>query len=285
MPIARQPPLRPCAPARLWLGKRQFFLARGAVATESASILDWSRSREHAMKRTISSLLFLLVLLGFAGNGFAAPNPPCTKTAPVPCKILRIFNNNPAGGSNIYAFFESFIQDPLKADLWMQAFFNLPPNPKVTDWTLKDNVYVSDRKFVTTRIRRGYIQIGSDVEGNGDGIAPGTSVDIVIPFHTQLLTTTDANLGKIPDQYIDWWNSGRIYFFDTPAAYHSAKVTNANNDKTPGGKLPPPPVKVLAGAAVPSCTSSTGSEMQRNAVRKCNRTHCITFRSNFRNIL
>ena len=142
----------------------------------------------------------------------------------------------------------------------MQAFFNLPPNPKVTDWTLKDNVYVSDRKFVTTRIRRGYIQIGSDVEGNGDGIAPGTSVDIVIPFHTQLLTTTDANLGKIPDQYIDWWNSGRIYFFDTPAAYHSAKITNANNDKTPGGQLPPPPVKVLAGAAVPSCTSSTGEK-------------------------
>ena len=213
------------------------------------------------MKRTVTSclLLFSLAFLGFAGAALAA-NPPCTATKPIPCKFLRIINNNPAGGSNIYVFFESFIQDPAKADLWMQAYFNLGPNPNVTDWVKVGDAYVSPRRFVTTRIRRGYIQIGNDVSGNGEGIAPGTSVDIVLPFYTQLLTTTDANLGKVPDQYIDWWNSGRIYFFDTPAAYHSTKVTNANNPTVPGGQLPPPPVKVLAGAAVPSCTSSNGKK-------------------------
>ncbi len=210
------------------------------------------------MMQTLTSrlLLFALAWVGFAGTGWAA-NKPCTVTLPVPCKILRIVNNNPPNGSNIYVFFESFIQSPKftdKADLWMQAYF------KVTDWQKVGDHYESPRRFFTTRLRRGYIQIGDDVAGNGEGSAPGTSVDIVLPFYTQLLATTDDNLGKIPDQYIDWWNSGRIYFFDTPAAYHSVKVTNANNADTPGGQLPPPPVKYLAGAAVPSCTSSTGKK-------------------------
>lgn len=207
------------------------------------------------MRRAFTPLLliFLFLFLGFAGTGFAA-NKPCTATLPVPCKILRIFNNNPKGGSNIYAFFQSFIQksDGNHADLWMQAQF------KVTDW---NSSFVSPRRFGTTRIRRGYIQIGNDLAGNGEGIAPGTSVDIVIPFYTQLITTTAANLGKVPDQYIDWWNSGRIYFFDTTAAYHSVKVTNDNGKPLrPGGGLPPPPVKYLKGAAVPSCTSSDGKK-------------------------
>ncbi len=65
----------------------------------------------------------------------------------------------------------------------------------------------------------------------------------------------------MPDQYIDWWNSGRIYFFDSAAAYHSVKVTNDNGTPpAPGGGLPPKPVKVLSGADVPSCTSSNGKK-------------------------
>ncbi len=200
------------------------------------------------MKRTIitSLVLTFLVLGGFVGIA-AAQVPPvaCPKpTDPAPTKKLKIYNNNPTNGSNIYVFFESFIQDPNKADLWMQACF------KVTDW---DSNFVSPRRFVTTRLRRAYIQIGND-----EGIAPGQSVEISIPFYTQLLTTTADNLGKMPDQYIDWWNSGRIVFFDSPAAYHSVKVTNSPNKTVPGGGLPPAPVKVLAGAAVPSCTSSSG---------------------------
>jgi len=200
------------------------------------------------MKRTIASLLLLFFSLfsGFAGNAAA-----CDYTDPVPCKKLRIYNNQPANGNNIYVFFESFIQSPnlppSKADLWMQAYF------KVQDW---DNNFVSPRRFTTTRLRRGYIVIGND-----EGIAPGQWAEIEIPFYTQLLTTTAANLGKISDQYIDWWNSGRIVFFDSQAAYHSVKVTNDNgNPPAPGGGLPPPPVKYLAGAAAPSCTSSTGKK-------------------------
>ena len=195
------------------------------------------------MKRTLTALLVLifLVLYGFAGTAVA-----CAYTDPVPCKKLRIYNNNPANGSNIFVFFESFIQLATKADLWMQAQF------KVTDW---NSNFVSPRRFVTTRLRRAYIQIGND-----QGIAPGQSVDIAVPFYTQLLTTTADNLGKIPDQYIDWWNSGRIVFFDSPAAYHSVIVTNSPETTVPGGGLPPSPVKYLAGAALPTCTSSDGKK-------------------------
>ncbi len=200
------------------------------------------------MKRAAATLFFLfsLVFFGFAGTAAA-----CAYTDPVPCKKLRIYNNNPANGNNIYVFFESFIQLPTKADLWMQAQF------KVTDW---DSNFVSPRRFVTTRLRRAYIQIGDD-----EGIAPGQWVEVTVPFYTQLLTTTPENRGKIPDQYIDWWNSGRIVFLDTQAAYHSVKVTNAlgnppKEPPPPGGGVPPPPVKYLAGAAVPTCTYSTGAK-------------------------
>jgi hypothetical protein len=192
------------------------------------------------MKRAVTLLSFL-ISLGF--SNFVGSALSCDYTDPVPCKKLRIYNNNPANGNSIYVFFESFIQDPNKADLWMQAQF------KVSDWVN----FVSPRRFVTTRLRRAYIQIGND-----EGLAPGASVEITVPFYTQLLTTTADNLGKVADQYVDWWNSGRIVFFDSAAAYHSAKVTNSPEKTVPGGGLPPPPVKVLAGAAVPTCTASNG---------------------------
>src|SRR5215467_1541148 len=108
------------------------------------------------MKRVVS-LLSLLISLGC--SNFVGSALSCDYTDAVPCKKLRIVNNNPPNGNSIYVFFESFIQDPAKADLWMQAQF------KVSDW---DSGFVSPRRFVTTRLRRAYIQVGND-----EGIAPG----------------------------------------------------------------------------------------------------------------
>ena len=205
---------------------------------------DWERP---PMRRT-RVFLSLLVFAGFIGSA-GTPAASCELTDPVPCKKIRIYNNNAPTGATIYAFFESFIQKDIgtDADLWMQAYF------KITDW---DQNFLSPRKFATARLRRRYVQIGND-----EGIAPGGWVEIALPFYTQLLETTADNLGKIPDQYINWWNSGRIVFFDSIAAYHSVKVTNSLGDPLPpGGGLPPPPVKYLAGAAVPSCVSSNGNK-------------------------
>ena len=61
------------------------------------------------MKRTIitSLVLTFLVLGGFVGIA-AAQVPPvaCPKpTDPAPTKKLKIYNNNPTNGSNIYVFF------------------------------------------------------------------------------------------------------------------------------------------------------------------------------------
>src|SRR5690348_6184360 len=139
------------------------------------------------MKRIVT-LLSLLISLGF--SNFVGSALACDYTDAVPCKKLRIYNNNPTYCNSINVFFESFIQDPKKADLWMQAQF------KVSDW---DSSFVSPRRFVTTRLRRAYIKIGND-----EGIAPGAYVEITVPFYTQLLPTTDDNRGKIADQYIDW---------------------------------------------------------------------------------
>src|SRR5215510_14538620 len=199
------------------------------------------------MKRAII-FFFLLFFLSFAGNAFS-----CEPEDQFPCKKLRIYNNhpvdptNPANERRIYAFVQSFKQKGgVHADLWLQAYF------KITDW---DSNFISPRKFETTRLRRGYIEIGND-----EGIAPGQWVEITIPFYTKLLPVTEDDRGKIPDRYIDWWNSGRVYLFDSQAAYHSVKVTNDPNPTTPGGGLPPPPVKYLANARVPSCTSSDGKK-------------------------
>ena len=203
------------------------------------------------MKRTI--LFFFLFFVSFAGNAFS-----CEPEDQFPCKKLRIYNNhptdplNPANERRIYAFIQSYIQTGGDhADLWLQAYF------KIIDW---DSNFISPRKFATTRLRRGYIEIGND-----EGIAPGQWVEVTIPFYTKLLPVTEDDRGKIPDQYIDWWNSGRVYFFDSQAAYHSVKVTNAINPPPPappipGAGLPPAPVTVLANARVPSCTSSDGKK-------------------------
>jgi hypothetical protein len=195
--------------------------------------------------RQAIATLSVILCTGFI-TGAGAQTVSCEITDAVPCKKIRVYNNNPPNGNTIYTFFESFIQEGgNKADLWMQAQF------KVSDW---DKNLQSSRKFVTTMLRRGYIVVGDD-----EGIAPGSWVEITLPFYTQLLTTTPGDLGIIPDQYIDWWNSGRMVFFDSNAAYHSAKVTNALGPPVPpGGGLPPPPVQYLPGAAVPSCSSSDG---------------------------
>lgn len=203
------------------------------------------------MKRGVVVLLFSLILSSFAGAA-TAQTVSCKLTDPVPCKRIRIYNNNPASGNTIYAFIQapkiSNDVDKRNADSWMQAQF------KITDW---DSSFFSPRTFTNTRLRRAYIEITNAAKG----IPPGGWVEITIPFYTKLKATTAANLGKAPDQFIDWWNAARIYLFDSAAAYHSAKVTN-NNDKppAPGGGLPPPKVKVFAGAAVPTCKSSDGAK-------------------------
>jgi hypothetical protein len=116
------------------------------------------------------------------------------------------------------------------SDLWMQAQFN------VAD--------VSTQVFQTQLNYRIFLNRAS-------GIPPGGSVTVTIPFYTQLKAADASNLGKVDDQFIDWWNAARVFIFDGPAGVTAA--FNANDDNN-GHFMPPFDVVPFAGAAVPSCT-------------------------------
>lgn len=61
-----------------------------------------------------------------------------------------------------------------------------------------------------------------------DGIPPGGSVVLKLPFLTQLVPTAQVNPKK-SGQYIDWWGGGRLDLFEAPAKDHKppAALTQA----------------------------------------------------------
>jgi hypothetical protein len=192
----------------------------------------------------------VLILLGCVIAANHASAATCDGgSGPVPIKKVRIYNNSNTP-LNVYVQspkIEGLL--PADADLWMQAAC------KITSW---DSNFISDQKFLTTRLYRAYIEVNNASKG----VPPnGGYVEISIPFYTQLLPFDQSNLGRVKDQFIDWWNANRVYIFDSPAAYNSAKWTNNLDTPTPapGGGLPQPAVTYVSGAAVPSCASSDGS--------------------------
>jgi hypothetical protein len=191
--------------------------------------------------RTISTFFAFALLVALAAAA-AAQSP-----SDVPSKKIRIFNNT---SGPIYVFIQSpaRLKELNTSDLWMQAQF------KIDDW---DSNFRTQRTFNTSRLYRAYFEVGEKSGGSepSSGIAPNQSIEITVPFYTQLKSADSDNLGKVDDQFVDWWNAVRVYLLDSEAAYHSAKVTN-NPGEVPGGGLPQPIVKPLDTAALPTCTSS-----------------------------
>ena len=85
------------------------------------------------------------------------------------------------------------------------------------------------RRFGTSHVYRAYIN--STVGNPPGGVGPGHTVTITVPFYTQLQDVTKANLGINSDEFIDWWNAVRIYFFYGPVALNSALIN-------PGSPVP-----------------------------------------------
>ena len=135
-----------------------------------------------------------------SGVAHAAAQPCGTRLNYIPTKTLRISNNTQ---SPLWVVMQAPNQS-LGQDLWMQAVCG------VTDWTLNGGTYVTTRGFNTTRLYRAYFWTG-DPTG---GIPPGGRIEVQVPFYTQLQAVTTDNLGKQPDQYIDWFNGGRTYLFE-----------------------------------------------------------------------
>lgn len=180
------------------------------------------------------------VSLGLSGNVSAQFAPP------PPTKDIVIYNHS---NSRMFVMIDAshnrLNADRVNADLWMQAQFGIA--------TADANV----RQFPTTLNYRAYVNLPTDQDPGG--IPPnGGSVTITVPFYTQLQFPPIAELGTVNDQFIDWWNGIRIYFFNGPVALNSALITY----NLPDG--PPQTIKANFGSVSPTCTNSSGNPYECN---------------------
>ncbi len=104
---------------------------------------------------------------------------------------IKIYNNS---NRSLYPVFET---GPGPVDQWMQAFFQLSATQT------EDACHAFPRAFAY----RLY------VDPEGAGIPPNGSVTITLPLFTQLVPTIDPTQH---DQFIDWWQGGRVYLFTSP---------------------------------------------------------------------
>jgi hypothetical protein len=204
------------------------------------------------MKYVQTSLLFPL-FFAFAGNAAA----DCLVSPPT--KEIRIKNNSPETifpviGIPIY---DKNLPPPAKsADLWMQAQCGISEKDSNT------------RRFTTSKVYRAYINLQGDVATTG--VPPGSTVKITVPFYTRLQENiTNGNLGLNNDQFIDWWNSSRIYFFYGKAALNSAILDGEPKDIDFGKNIP--------NQIKPTCTIDTQPATNCQIVFK---THKIEPRGN-----
>lgn len=122
----------------------------------------------------------------------AAPvtgTPFSVQVSLVPTKAIAFYNNT---SETIYPVIES---PPQATDAWMQGLF------AVTS--------VNVDTFTATKVHRAYV--------NGTlGIAPGQTTVVNVPFYSNLVASPSG--GNIPDQYVDWWKSMRVYIYDVQSS-------------------------------------------------------------------
>lgn len=164
----------------------------------------------------------------------------------VPSMTIEIHNNSPR-----YSLYPVLSTGAHLVDNWMQATFKVPQSQA------GDNPYPTPDTF------RLY------VNPTGTGIPPNSTVTLTLPLYTQLVPTDQIN-PKSPNQYIDWWNGGRITLY---ASLYSdgapPKALTANYTNRPTQRLVIP----VTGATVPTCPAcqrqpeifaDTGGELPSN---------------------
>ena len=171
------------------------------------------------LRRMALAILFANGLVIFARVGTAQT---------VPTMTIEIHNN-----SDRYAIYPVLSTGGHLVDTWMQATFKVPGSK------LADNPYPTPNTF------RLYLN------PTGAGIAPHSSVTVTLPLYTQLVPSDQVN-PKLPDQYIDWWNGGRILIYASPSSDGAPpKALVADYTARPNQKLLAP----VPGAAVPTCSA------------------------------
>jgi hypothetical protein len=184
-----------------------------------------------ALCRSALAALGIFALQGEA-RAQLAPSPP-TKT-------ITVYNNS---DDALYPVIEAPIRlgNDVR-DLWLQAQLGV-----------KEAEFKS-RPFQTTKLYR--IWINHDK----GGVPPHGSVTITLPFYTQLKMWTAENSGQVEDQFVDWWNAMRVFVFEGKDAAVAAYNYSQDNPPPPTPikpVLPPYPVTIMKGAAVPECTGCT----------------------------
>jgi hypothetical protein len=153
-------------------------------------------------------LALFLALAGVAGaaqeqaaeaQAAQAQIPPPVCPGPDCTKVITFYNNT---AGPIFAVIQAGKQNP---DPWLQAYFNN-----------------NQQSYGQTHLSRAYVN-------PENGIAPHTHVSVTVPWWSELQNDPDQ-------QYVDWYNGGRIYFFDTKAALDAAHEADKNNrlSFTPG---------------------------------------------------
>lgn len=133
------------------------------------------------VRRTAAAAFLASTFVTFAGIGTAQS---------VPTMTIRIHNNSDL--YSIYPVLSTGAHFP--ADTWMQAAFAIPKSQ------------LADYPFPTPDTFRLYLNPA------GNGIPPRSTVVLTLPLYTQLVATDQVN-PKLPNQYVDWWNGGRISIY------------------------------------------------------------------------
>src|SRR5262249_17348539 len=109
-------------------------------------------------------------------------------------------------------------------DEWLQAQFGV-------------QIGQTNRAYASTQVVRIYVNGTQGIPANG-------SADVWLPFYTQLSDSTD---GTTANQFIDWWNGGRVYFSDDAAQISADFALDAKNTNKLTLKTPGPCVGAVAG--------------------------------------
>src|SRR5262245_38383624 len=150
-------------------------------------------------KACLVGFLAVASLVFNGGSRATAQVIDCTNGSAGPNMTIVIYNN--ATQFNIYPIL--FAGAASDTDKWMQACFRVPANqikPKV--------------KLPYPRASQYRMYVNCCAAGE-NGIPPGGSVTIVLPFYSPLVANIDPTL-TTPAQFIDWWQGGGINVFRGP---------------------------------------------------------------------
>ena len=161
----------------------------------------------------------------------AAPfvgTPITVQVTNIPTKILAFYNNSL---ETIYPIIEAPI---LPVDPWLQAQFGITSGNLVS------------HPFQDTTIHRAYV--------NGtNGIPSGGVAIVAVPFYSELVSNPSG--GNVADQYVDWWNSMRVYLYDVQS---NLAIQYTNDQANPVTLYTPGPNCTSGCSAVDVFSSSNG---------------------------